>query len=160
MPSLTLQILSLLSLLAITATVVSAQTQLITCGNNNPPSSNRTTYRLTFQYTLNYNFLESTPQAAAQVCQYTGPMVSHALGDDVSGPTTALRIVRLDTGDQLGYDAAGVVFSAPSWGGEILALQVLTPSSPFYNHPDKVVRSLAAQVDPSFGVRLGEFTIS
>jgi len=125
MPSLTLHILSFLSLLAITATVVSAQTQLITCGNNNnPPSSNWTTYRLTFRYTLNYNFLESTPQAAAQVCQYTGPMVSHALGDDVSGPTTALQIVHLDTGDQLGYDAE-LGLRSPRFAGPDAVVAVL-----------------------------------
>jgi hypothetical protein len=116
----------------------------ISCGNETPPSGS-TAVQVTFNSNLNWDFVKSSSQAAAQVCQGTPKGVAYGLGVSQS----AVKTTRLVPVAKSGYTATRAITYIPSGEVGTFDMDIQSSGSQFYNNPDSTTHALFDNVDRS-----------
>lgn len=101
-----------------------------------------------FDRSLNWDFVSSNPQSAAQISQLLPQGVAFDLGIGAD-QVPVQRLQPLDTTDQLGYVTTLALFNLDDAFVDQLRRDIVIASSPLYNNPDPTVRDLVSRINPS-----------
>lgn len=105
-------------------------------------------------FSLNYNFVVSTPGSANQIFELMPRGLAYGLGIEES-TVMAYAIMPYDTTSSLHYITTLVMAYVPSASVDQLQLDVHTPVSPLYNNPQDSVSVLMSMVNPAIPILPG-----
>ncbi|KAK0707019.1 hypothetical protein B0T26DRAFT_876051 [Lasiosphaeria miniovina] len=156
-------LLLLLLLLRVTISQTPPPTRIpLACLPNGtpPPTAFTSTYAFTFKRGLNFDFVAAQPRAAAQVCDFAGPMIGHALGG-VPGTAATLITPNEATLGALGYVASTVLVAAPAGMAGVLNALLANGTSELYTNPEDIlVAAVLEAVDaPLVAVQRGAVVV-
>ena len=107
-----------------------------------------TSVQVGFGQALNWDFVSSHPQSAAQITSLLPKGVAYGLNIAESN-IGGVSLTFLDTSASLGYKTTLARFTIPSEQVQLFNTGIKTASSRFYSNPDSTVKSLMNQINPA-----------
>ncbi|CEJ90097.1 hypothetical protein VHEMI05902 [[Torrubiella] hemipterigena] len=115
--------------------------------SNKPPPKGTVAIQIGFLFQLNYNFVSTNADAAAQIFNYLPPALAGVAGISADKvPVT--KLVPFDTRRDLGYITTLAKVNWPESQLDALKNALWEPSSALYNNEQGIVRSLTAIINP------------
>jgi len=108
-----------------------------------------------FNYGLNYPFVSTTPGSANQIFEFLPQGIAYGLGI-TSDQVVMHALEPYDTTKDLGYITTLALFNLPSDVVNQMAVELHTPVSKLYQHPNPSVQTLMGMINPSFAVLAGQ----
>lgn len=110
--------------------------------------------QISFLYAENYDFIATSPYAAAQVFDLLPQALAHAGDIDVS--KVVMHSIRpYDTRAPLGYITSQGLLYYPTEKVESLRMDYKIPSAALYNHPNPLVYNLTSEINSAIDIILG-----
>jgi hypothetical protein len=124
-------------------------------GGNTIKPVNTTLCQIGFTHELNYGFVSSNPSSAGQIFQFLPIGTAYGLTIDTIS-VKMYNIQPYDTSKSLGYITTLALLYVPSDQVNQLGVDLHTPNSPLYRHPDLTVRTLMSFINPAIPLIAGQ----
>jgi hypothetical protein len=124
-------------------------------GGNTVKPANTTLVQIGFTHELNYGFVSSNPSSAGQIFQFLPQGTSYGLTLE-STSVKMYNIQPYDTSKSLGYITTLALLYIPSDQVNQLGVDLHTPNSPLYKHPDVTIRTLMSFINPAIPLIAGQ----
>jgi hypothetical protein len=124
-------------------------------GGNIVKPLNTTLCQIGFTHELNYGFVSSNPSSAGQIFQFLPQGTAYGLTLDQSN-VKMFNIQPYDTSKSLGYITTLALIYVPTDQVNQLGVDLHTPNSPLYHHPDLTVRTLMSFINPAIPLVAGQ----